>query len=323
VLEASSRGIGHIRQLTEIAPPSLAAVLNVGSAHLGEFGSVAAIAQAKGELIEALQATGVAALNADDPLVLAMAPRTAARVVTFGQHQPADVRAERVLLDPAGRPSFELVCGTDRAEVALQLRGEHQVSNALATATLALSCGLALADIAAALSAATARSHWRMAVSDTAAGICVVNDAYNANPESMRSALKTLAVLAAGRRGVAVLGEMAELGPEAAAAHQAIGRLAGQLGLDQLIAVGEPARPILAGAAELAGWTGSAEWVPDNAAAVHRLRQQLRPGDVLLVKGSRATELQEVAIAIEAWAGGAVPTAGGTGAAGSDEQRAI
>src|SRR5206468_3950840 len=130
VLEASARGVGHIRQLTRIAPPAIAAVLNVGSAHLGEFGSVEAIAQAKGELVEALPPDGIAVLNADDPRVLAMAARTRARVVSFGRRPDADVRAEQVVVEPSGRARFELVVGADRAPVSLRLLGEHQGANA-------------------------------------------------------------------------------------------------------------------------------------------------------------------------------------------------
>ncbi len=301
VLEASARGLGHIAALTRIAPPRLAAVLNVGSAHLGEFGSVAAIAQAKGELVEALPADGFAVLNADDPVVLAMAARTSATISTFGEHHNADVRADDVRLDQGGRASFDLVSGARRAPVALQVRGEHQVSNALAAAALALACGLELSAVAAALSAATARSHWRMEVSETAAGVTVINDAYNANPESMRSALKSLAILSEGRRSIAVLGQMAELGDESIGAHDAIGRLAVRLDIQQLIAVGEPARPIANGASLEGSWNGESEWVADNLAALERLRELLRGGDVLLIKGSRSTEMQRIATAVIDW----------------------
>ncbi|MFL6161205.1 MAG: UDP-N-acetylmuramoyl-tripeptide--D-alanyl-D-alanine ligase [Jatrophihabitantaceae bacterium] len=301
VLEASARGIGHIRELTRIAPPAVAAVLNVGSAHLGEFGSVAAIAQAKGELVEALPADGIAVLNADDPLVLAMAARTAASVVTFGRQPGADVRAEQVVLEATGQARFELVIGADRAPVALRLVGEHQVANALAAAAVGTRLGMGVSAVAEALSAATPRSRWRMEVTEVA-GVTVVNDAYNANPESMRAALSSLSVLAgqdgAGRRGIAVLGQMAELGAESVAAHDAIGRLAAQPAVELLVAVGEPARPIADGAALAGGWRGAAHWVPDNDAASRLLAELVRPGDVVLVKGSRAAELQQVAQAL-------------------------
>jgi UDP-N-acetylmuramoyl-tripeptide--D-alanyl-D-alanine ligase len=310
VLEASSRGIGHIRQLTEIARPAVAAVLNVGSAHLGEFGSAAAIAQAKGELVEALPADGVAVLNADDPLVLAMAGRTAARTLTFGVSVDADIRAERVRLDRAGRAGFDLVTGSAGAPVSLQVRGEHQVGNALAAAGVALSCGMAMATVAEALSQATPRSRWRMEVTDHPSGVSVINDAYNANPESMASALRALAVLAQGRRAVAVLGEMAELGPHARQAHEAAGALAAELGVQHLIAVGGPARPIVDGAGRQSGWHGATDWVEDNDAAIARLRELLRPGDVLLVKGSRSAQLQLVASGVLDWLAAGAGTTG-------------
>jgi UDP-N-acetylmuramoyl-tripeptide--D-alanyl-D-alanine ligase len=295
VLEASARGIGHIRHLTGIARPTVAAVLNVGSAHLGEFGSAAAIAEAKGELVEALPADGVAVLNADDPLVAAMAERTVARVLRFGTAADADLRAEQVRLDPAGRPGFDLVGEGFRLPVQLRLHGAHQVSNALAAAGLALSCGLPPALVADGLAGATARSRWRMEVTETPAGVSVINDAYNANPESMAAALNALLALAAGRPTVAVLGEMAELGPHAAAAHHELGELAGALGVHRVIAVGEPARPIIDGAA---GSGCRTDWVADTDAAVAMLRGQLRSAEVLLVKGSRSAGLERVAAGV-------------------------
>lgn len=301
VLETSARGVGHIRHLVHIAPPSIAAVLNVGTAHLAEFGTVASIAQAKGELIEELPAAadgGVALLNADDSVVLAMADRTRARVLTFGESPRADIRAERVEIDRDGRASFELVTADGRAPVRLTQRGEHQVSNALAAAGLALLCGLDLDAVAAGLSAATAKSHWRMEVTETAAGVTVVNDAYNANPESMRAALKTLAIMSEGRRSIAVLGHMAELGPDSISEHDGLGRLIVRLDVEHLIAVGPEARPIANGAALEGSWNGESEWVPDVEAAAARLSEFVRPGDVVLIKGSRSAGMERVAHAV-------------------------
>lgn len=302
VLENSARGIGHIRYLTGIARPKIGVVLNVGSAHLGEFGSREAIAQAKGELVEALPADGVAVLNADDPLVTAMAARTAARVLTFGESAAADVRAEQVVLDALGRAAFVLVAGDRRADVSLRLVGAHQVGNALAAAAVALECGLDVPAVAEGLSAARPASRWRMELVERADGVTVINDAYNANPESMRAALKTLAAVARGRgagaRSFAVLGAMAELGEQAAQEHDAIGRLAVRLDISQLIAVGEQARPIQHGAALEGSWAGEAQWVPDPDAALALLRERLRPGDVVLVKASRAARLERVALAL-------------------------
>ena len=306
VLETSARGVGHIRYLTGIAPPRIGVVLNVGSAHLGEFGSREAIAQAKGELVEALPPAvdgGIAVLNADDPLVLAMAARTAARVVTVGESAAADVRAESIAVDDLGRASFVLTVGDERADVRLRLVGEHHVGNALAAAAVAIECGLPIAEVAATLSEAGAASRWRMELTERPDGLIVLNDAYNANPESMRAALKALVAIARprradGGRSFAVLGPMAELGPDGPAEHDAIGRLAVRLDVSQLIAVGEQARPIQHGAATAGSWDGEARWVPDVDAAIGLLRAELRRDDVVLVKASRAASLERVALAI-------------------------
>lgn len=303
VLETSARGIGHIRALTRIAPPRIGVVLNVGSAHLGEFGSREAIATAKAELVEALPAAtdgGIAVLNADDPLVAGMANRTRARVVTVGESAGVDVRADQVRLDDLGRATFRLTAPAGRAMVTLPLVGGHHVGNALAGAAVALECGLSVPAIAEALSVAGPRSRWRMEVVERADGVVVINDAYNANPESVRAALKTLATIGRARsaRTVAVLGEMAELGADAADEHDAIGRLAVRLDISRLIAVGAAARSMAHGAALEGSWDGESTWVADSDAALILLQHELRPGDVVLVKASRAASLERVAIAL-------------------------
>ncbi|MEO6884671.1 MAG: UDP-N-acetylmuramoyl-tripeptide--D-alanyl-D-alanine ligase [Jatrophihabitantaceae bacterium] len=306
VLELGARGIGHIRHLTSVAPPRIGLVLNVGAAHLGEFGSREVTAQAKGELVEALPAAasgGIAILNADDPLVLAMASRTTARVVTFGESGSAHVRASDVATDERGRPGFVLHANSMSAPVQLRLVGTHHVSNALAAAAVALECGLPLEQVAAGLNDAVATSRWRMELTERADGVLVINDAYNANPDSMRAALKALASVArghraAGGRSFAVLGEMAELGPDTAAEHDALGRLAVRLNISRVIAVGELARPIQHGAALEGSWDGESAWVPDVEAAVSMLRAELRSGDVVLIKASRAASLERVALTI-------------------------
>jgi UDP-N-acetylmuramoyl-tripeptide--D-alanyl-D-alanine ligase len=303
VLELGARGVGHIAHLTSIARPQVGVVLNVGTAHLGEFGSREAIAAAKGELVDALPESGVAILNADDQLVRAMRSRTRARVVMFGESTDADVRALDVDTDDVGRASFTVVAGEQRASVGLRLVGEHHVSNALAAAAVGLECGVALPAIAAALSAATPASPWRMEVRDRADGVTVINDAYNANPDSMRAALKALATVqrarrAAGGRGYAVLGPMAELGPTSQIEHLDLGRLAVRLDIARLIAVGEDARPIHHGATLEGSWSGEASWVPDIDAALAMLRAELGPHDVVLVKASRAASLERLALAI-------------------------
>ncbi|MGQ0575754.1 MAG: UDP-N-acetylmuramoyl-tripeptide--D-alanyl-D-alanine ligase [Pseudonocardia sp.] len=289
VLEMSTRGAGHIAALCAVAPPRIGVVLNVGSAHLGEFGSRAAIAAAKGELVEALAPGGVAVLNADDPLVAAMAARTRARVVTVGCATDATVRAADLTLD-AGRPRFRLVAPAGEADVALRLVGAHHVGNALAAAAVALELGGTPAGVAQALSAAVPASRWRMEVTDRADGVTVVNDAYNANPESMRVALEALVALAGARRTWAVLGPMAELGDAAAAAHAAATAMASELGVDEVLAVDAPAY----------GGGGRCRTVPDADAALAVLGAELLPGDVVLVKASRAAGLERVALALAA-----------------------
>lgn len=291
VLELSARNVGHIAYLAGIAPPRIGVVLNVGTAHLGVFGGKEAIARAKGELVEALPADGVAVLNADDPLVRAMAARTDARVTYFGRSPEADVRAEDETLDPAGRASFTLRTPSGSAQVRLRLYGAHTVENALAAAAAAYELGLPVATIAEELSAAEPRSRWRMEVTERPDGVTVINDAYNANPDSMRAAFGSLAVIGEGRRRFAVIAALRELGEDGPALNEDLGRLASGADLEALVVVGEDAGPVLAGAPD-------AIHVPDAAAAARELSGRLAPGDVVLVKGPRAAGLERVAEAI-------------------------
>jgi UDP-N-acetylmuramoyl-tripeptide--D-alanyl-D-alanine ligase len=312
VLEMGSRGPGHIARLCRVARPRIGVVLNVGSAHLGEFGSAEVIAQSKGELVEALPAEGTAVLNADDPRVLGMAPRTAARVVTTGLGPDADVRADDVQLDEQARARFTLLAGGEAHPVALRVVGAHQVANALSAAAAALAAGMTPAAVADALSAAGPRSRWRMEVDRRADGVTVVNDAYNANPESMRAALAALVRLPARRR-FAVLGGMGELGPGADAEHARLGRDVVRAGVDVVVSVGPDAIGIHNGALaeRSAGSAGEQEdgpldspahqravHVPDREAARQLLAEELSPGDVVLVKASRSYGLEQLAAAL-------------------------
>jgi UDP-N-acetylmuramoyl-tripeptide--D-alanyl-D-alanine ligase len=293
VVEMGARGIGHIAYLCDIAPPRIAAALNVGTAHVGEFGGREQIALAKGEIVEALPADGSAVLNADDPLVAAMASRTQARVVTFGRS--GAVQYGDLELDALGRPGLTLVHGDDAHRVQLLQTGAHQAENAAAAAAMAVAAGFPLADVATALSEATAASRWRMEVHERPDGMVVVNDAYNANPDSMRAALEALVAIgrARERRTVAVLGQMMELGDEHEAGHRYVGSEAVRLGVDVVVVVGEPAHPI---AEAIAAGDGPvvirAEGRDDALAWV---RQNAGPEDVVLVKASRGAALEWVA----------------------------
>jgi UDP-N-acetylmuramoyl-tripeptide--D-alanyl-D-alanine ligase len=325
VLEKSARGIGHVRWLTEIAPPRIGVVLNVGAAHAGEFGSLDATAKAKGELVEALppgDVGGVAVLNADDPRVRAMASRTRARVVLVGQASQASIRAENVQVDAVGRASFTLHTPAGASDVALGLYGEHHVGNALAAAAVALELGMPLDEVVTVLAAARPVSRRRMEVTERADGVTIVDDSYNANPDSMRAALKALRSMAGtggmlpsapgeeprGRRRVwAVLGYMGELGESSREEHDALGRLAVRLDIDRLVVVGPEAGAIHAGAVLEGSWGEESVHVPDVDAAVRLLGEQLAPGDVVLVKASRSAGLDRVADALLA-----VPAGGGT-----------
>ncbi|GGU54265.1 UDP-N-acetylmuramoyl-tripeptide--D-alanyl-D-alanine ligase [Streptomyces albospinus] len=307
VLEMGARGVGHIRYLTELTPPRVGLVLNVGTAHIGEFGGREQIAEAKGELVEALPAAedgGVAVLNADDPYVRAMASRTKARTVLFGEAEDAAVRAVNVRLNDLGQPSFTLHTPSGCSDVTMRLYGEHHVSNALAAAAVAHESGMPVDEIATALSEAGTLSRWRMEVTERADGVTVVNDAYNANPESMRAALRALVAMGAagkarGARTWAVLGEMAELGGESLAEHDAVGRLVVRLNVSKLVAVGgREAAWLDMGAKNEGSWGEESVHVSDTRAAVDLLRRELRPGDVVLVKASRSVGLERVAAAL-------------------------
>jgi len=282
VLEMGARGLGHIRMLCEIGQPTIGIVTTVGAAHTSEFGSVEAVADGKGELIESLSPTGLAVLNADVPLVAAMAGRTGARVVTFGS--AGDVRAEAITMDDDLVPRFRLVSDWGSIEVELGARGIHLVDNALAAAAAALPTGLPLEAVAEGL-AHPVMSPMRMDLTRTASGARVLDDSYNANPMSVAAALRSLAALPAERR-IAVLGVMAELGDESANAHEEMAELAATLGIE-VIAVAAP------------HFGRSVAHVDEHEAAIDRLGA-LGAADAVLVKGSRVAGLERVVAALTA-----------------------
>jgi len=292
VLEMGASGIGHIDYLTRIAPLDVAVVLMVGHAHLGEFGGIEAVAQAKAEIVAGLVPSGTAVLNVDDARVVAMAQAAPAEVVFFGAGDDAHVRAVDVALDPGGRARFELHHEGERHPVALLVVGEHHVSNALAVAAAAIALGIPVAEVSGALGSARAISPHRMQVVERADGVTIIDDAYNANPDSTRAALKALAAMAgADRRSIAVLGEMLELGEDSPAAHESIGRLAVHLDIDRLVVVGEGASAIGHGAHDEGLREGDVLQVDTVERAAEALEADLRPGDVVLVKSSHGSGL--------------------------------
>ncbi|KAA8962638.1 UDP-N-acetylmuramoyl-tripeptide--D-alanyl-D-alanine ligase [Mycobacterium sp.] len=305
VLELSARRPGNIAALAAIAPPTVGVVLNVGTAHLGEFGSRQAIAETKAELPQSVPRSGAVVLNVDDPVVAAMADKTAARVITVSRAGPADVWAGPVTLDELARACFTLHAGDCAARVQLAVHGDHQVSNALCAAAVALHCGAGVEQVAAALADAHPASMHRMQVTTRADGVTVIDDAYNANPDSMRAGLQALAWMTrGGRRSWAVLGEMAELGDDAISEHDRIGRLAVRLDVSRLVVVGM-GRAMSAmhhGAVMESSWgadaANRASLVADAEAALALLRAELRPGDVVLVKASNSAGLGDLGDAL-------------------------
>ncbi|MFF4818876.1 UDP-N-acetylmuramoyl-tripeptide--D-alanyl-D-alanine ligase [Kitasatospora sp. NPDC001309] len=290
VLEMGARGIGHLTHLTDMVALHVAVVLNVGAAHVGEFGSKEDTAKAKGELPASLCPDGLAVLNADDPLVAPMASRTTAPVLFFGRSKAAQIRATDVTINGDGRARFLLTTPTGQARVQLGLLGEHHVSNALAVAAVTHHAGLSAAEIADALCSAVASTGSRMQLHNRPDGVTVIDDAYNANPDSMAAALRALAAMRAGRRTVAVIGEMHELGISSAAEHRTVGVLAASLGTDVVVAVGgDDAARTAAGAREAGSTT---HLVPDRQAAAKLLVGLLRPGDLVVVKASLSAGLQ-------------------------------
>ena len=309
VIEMGADRVGNIEYLANIAHPDHGAILKVGTAHAGEFGGVDNIERTKGELAEGVQPTGSLALNADDERVLRMASRSVAPVTYFGVGEKTDangqpyeryVAALNLRTTDAGCPEFTLrLPDGSEYEISSQLIGEHHVHNLLAAATIAYNSGISGEKIARALNKAAAVSKWRMARTDRADGVTVINDAYNANPESMAAALRTLAQLgrtvdpATGQphRTWAVLGAMLELGDASVEEHDRIGRLVVRMNISKLIAVGDETKPIY-NAAHLEGsWGNEATWVKTPEEAEQILRAEVRPGDIVLFKSSNGAKL--------------------------------
>jgi UDP-N-acetylmuramoyl-tripeptide--D-alanyl-D-alanine ligase len=297
IAELGARHVGDVAFLCSIARPAIVVVTNVGVAHMEVFGSWDKIVEASAEPVAALDDDGIAVLNADDRVVSGYADRSAGRVITFGRAQNADVRADRVRLGLDGRASFELVSKEERVRVGLPMPGEHMVSNALAATAVASELGVPLDEIATALES-VGLSHWRMETFTTREGVRVVNDAYNANPESTAAALRSARWMAGDARLIAVLGTMAELGPIALEEHERIGELTARLGVDRVLVVGEAARPIAAAAVREGVEPDRVAAYDDPGEALADVRAHAHEGDVVLFKGSRVAGLERLAEAL-------------------------
>lgn len=312
VVEMGADRIGNITELTDMVRPDISVVLTVGTAHAASFGSVDNIALTKGEIVEALPAGGIAVLNADDIRVAEMAARVPAQASTmwFSAAYAPPQRERLVYAADAAtteneNPQFKLqYFGPDASDldqtgydVTAQLIGEHHTTNLLAAATAAFAAGVSLETITALMPSITPTSAHRMARTDRSDGITIIDDAYNANPESMRAGLKTLAMLGrnTGRRTWAVLGPMLELGESHAKEHILLGEVVVRLNISQLVVVGSEARALYTGAVNEGSWGDEVDHVLSNDEAFDLLAQRVEPGDIIFVKGSNGTRLWELA----------------------------
>ncbi len=297
IIEMGARHKGDIAKLCSVVKPDIGVVLRVGNAHIGEFGSQEAIAQTKSELIQSLEKDGIAILGSYDKFTIAMKSLHKGKTLTFGENQSDDVRAADIEIRE-GRAHFDLVTPQGRDAVGLRLIGAHHVSNALAAAAVATALGIAIEVIAGALSTAEIASKWRMELHEFD-GIMLINDSYNANPESMAAALRTLLLFAQERGGEswAFIGKMHELGESSASHHRDIGTLAQEIGIDHCVAVATPEYAPVSG--------GDASMAFHNLGIIEEaiaFSSHINKGDVVLVKASRAEHFELLADGIEkAW----------------------
>ena len=298
VVELGADGLGSIDYLTKICQPDIGVVLKVGLAHVGEFGSIESTFQIKSELPRALAAGTKLLLNADDSLVAQMAENTLAEVHWFGTDSSSEIWVDQISVTLEGT-SFTLHSGDFESVVNLKILGEHQVMNALAALGVAKLLGLDLSSAVLALEGMALAERWRMQILPGINSSIVINDAYNASPESMKAALQTLATIGRqGHRTIAVLGEMAELGSHSREQHDAIGRIAVRLNIDEVVVVGAGAKLIHMGASQEGSWDGESKFFDSISDALLHLRGLLRAGDVVLVKSSKSAELRHLGDAL-------------------------
>jgi UDP-N-acetylmuramoyl-tripeptide--D-alanyl-D-alanine ligase len=302
VAEMGASAVGEIARLIRLAKPDIGIVLKVGLAHAGGFGGIEQTVRAKSEMVTELLGTDVAVLNADDPRVVPMADLTAARVVWFGLGEAADVRAVDVVAHARGTEFTVVLPGGERARVRFGVLGEHHVMNALAAIAASVELGVPLPAIVEALESVTLAERWRMQLMGGRDDVTIINDAYNASPDSMAAALKTLAqVKAPGGRTIAVLGEMSELGEFSGEEHDRIALLAVRLGVSQLVVVGNGARRLHITAINEGSWDGESAYVETADEAFDLLVSSIRPGDTVLVKSSNSAGLRHLGDRLGEW----------------------
>ncbi|GAB3617629.1 UDP-N-acetylmuramoyl-tripeptide--D-alanyl-D-alanine ligase [Okibacterium endophyticum] len=295
ISEMGANSVGEIARLVRMARPDIGVVLSVGLAHAGEFGGIERTAVAKSEMVTDLPADGLAVLNRDDPRVAAMAELTPARVLWFGLHPEADVRASDIVADRSGTTFTVTLASGESSRIHLRVLGEHHVMNALAAISVAHALDVSLEDCSKALGALERAERWRMEVLGGKDGVTIINDAYNASPDSMSAALRTLAQLREGDgRTIAVLGAMTELGEFSQDEHDRIGLQAVRLNISQLIVIGPEARRMHITAINEGSWDGESLYFDDADAAYDHLAAGLRPGDTVLVKSSNSAGLRHL-----------------------------
>jgi UDP-N-acetylmuramoyl-tripeptide--D-alanyl-D-alanine ligase len=295
VIEMAMRGLGQIRELVELARPRIGAVTTIADTHLETLGSREHIAAAKAELLEGLPPDGVAIVNADEALTVRLLRDVPCPVVRFGLSPEADVRATEVRRANGGY-AFRLSMGGEQVEASLPLPGAHQVRNALVAAAVGAALGVGPGEIVTGLGRARpAKMRQEVLEVDD---LLIIDDSYNASPQSMQAAFEVLAQVGGRRRRVLALGEMRELGPRSPEFHRQVGHEAAALAPGYLLAVGSQAQGYVEGATA-AGLPASAAAVAETAdAAIPLLRQVVRPGDVVLIKGSRAIEMERLVAAL-------------------------
>jgi UDP-N-acetylmuramoyl-tripeptide--D-alanyl-D-alanine ligase len=295
VVELGAGGLGSIAYLAELSKPDVGVVLKVGMAHAGEFGGIEVTAKIKSELPEALGENDIFIYNGDDSEVVKMLSSTKAKAISFGTNLQADYRFDNVNLSIEGTSADVHLPNDEIVRLSLKILGEHQLMNATAALAVANSLNLPIATAALALSELDMAERWRMQLTNRADGVSIINDAYNASPDSMKAALQTLAHLGkSGRRTIAVLGEMAELGKFSREAHDEVGRLVVRYNISKLVVVGDAAKLIHMGAMQEGSWDGESVFFESASDALNHIREMLVAGDIVLVKSSKSANLRHL-----------------------------